>query len=195
MAGYDNDGDFTRVANDVTGNEPFGGAKGVLVKFYKGVVKDEALSAQEGRPRHKRADMVSIIVPGDRDNIIDREVFPLDIQRFPKAWERFQAGQEQDDGTPLSSWPMIDAAMVEDLRYYKITTIEGLANLGDVQLQKIGPLTDMRNKARQFLAAAKDNSVLTKLDHEKKELESKLAAQDEMIKRLNAKVDELSRRR
>ena len=195
MAGYDTDGDFTRMSNEVTGQEPFGGAKGVLVKFYKGVVKDEELTAKEGRPRHKKVDMVSIIVPGDRDSIVDREVFPVDIQRFPKAWERYQAGQAQDDGTPLGSWPLIDAAMVEDLRYYKITTIEGLAELSDVALQRIGPLTDMRNKARQFLQAAKDNSVLTKLDHDKKELEAKLAALVEQNNMLNKKLDELSRRR
>lgn len=193
MAGYDTEGDFTAVMNQA--NAPFGGAKGVMVKFYDGTAPDPVKTAAEGRPMYKAVEMISIIIPGDRDNIVDREVMPVDRERFAESYARYKARQEQkQEGTPLELWPGIEKVQVEELKYFKVNTVEQLAELADNVAQKIGPINALKQKARAFLAAAKDNSILSKLDHERAELKNEIQARDEMINKLSAKLEELEKR-
>lgn len=190
MAGMDAEG-FTQIANQ--SNEGLlGGAKGLLVKFFRGTVQDPVESAKAGYPKHRAVEMIRIIVPGDRDNIVEREVLPIDLQRFESIYSRWKAqgdGPEMD-GLPLTAWPSMDAALAEDLRYWKIYTVEQLAALPDNLLQKIGPLHEWRKKAQNFLAAAKDNAVLERFQADAKSKDAEIASLKEMVARLNEKLED-----
>jgi hypothetical protein len=193
MAGYDVDGDFTKSANE--SDAPFGGTRGLMVKFFMGTVKDEKASQEAGYPKHKSVEMIRIIVPGDRDNIVEREIFPIDQRRFATSYEKWKAGDpEKLDGLPLAAWPSIDASMVEDLKYFKIYTVEQLASVSDGNMQRIGPLHELRRKAQSFLAAAKDNSILTKFEADVKQKQSEIDSLKQMVAQQNAKIEELAAR-
>jgi hypothetical protein len=188
MAGTDDTGVFTRDANQT---EPFGGSKGLLVKFFYGTVRDEIESEKAGYPKHKRVEMIRIIVPGDRDNIVEREVYPVDLIRFESTYQKWKAGDtEQLDGLPLAAWPQIEAPMVEDLKYFKVYTVEQLAALSDSVAQRIGPIQELRRKAQSFLAAAKDNAFLTKMEAEGKAKDAKIAGLEQMVAQLNEKLED-----
>jgi hypothetical protein len=168
--------------------------KGLLVKFREGAIVDDQASAAAGRPIFKSVVMITIINPGDKNNVVDRPLWPIDEQRFAVQYQRWLKTKENVvDGTPLKAWPVITENQRLELEYFHIFTVEALAGLTDqAALSNMGFLT-LKQKAKDFLEAAKDGSHLTKMRAELSERDSKLAAQDQAIKDMQKKIEELSR--
>lgn len=172
------------------------------VMFYIRAVEDQERTKAEGRKCFKDREFIKIMVPGDRLNVIDRPVqrtgvLPTDdVMRFPKQYERFKAKQEQQahDGTPLSLWPSIPAALAEELKFINVFTVEQLATLADTFIGKVPMGHHWKAKAEEFVAAQKDQTVLTKLQTELTERDNKIEAQEKALRDQAAVIEQLEKR-
>lgn len=168
--------------------------KGLVIKFREGAIVDDLKSAEEGRPIYKPQEFITIIAPGDKNNVVDRPIWPIDKQRFAMQYRNWKETKRNVIvGTPLAAWPQITEALKLELEYFHIHTVEALADLNDdVALRNMGFVT-LKKKAQDFLAAAKDSSHLTKMRKELEERDNKLAAQESMLRDLQKQISELQR--
>lgn len=148
------------------------------------------------RPVFEMMDYVKIIVPGDTSTIIHRPVRESDKQRWPKQYAAFKIGGEQQAGYPLVEWPYITRAQVDELAYFKIQTVEQLANVSDNIAQKFMGLNSLRDKAKSYLermAGEEPNNRLAaevaKKDEELNALRAQLQMQSEDIEALRQEMN------
>ena len=147
------------------------------VRFFMRPRIDVEASNKENRPIYKEVPFIEIMVPGDKNNIALQEVWQQHKIRFPKHWEQFMAGQkEQVVGTPLKVAPFLTESHIEELAYFKIKTIEQLANLADTHMTFMGA-REMQQQARKFLDRSKGADALLERI-EKLEAENKRLAQE-----------------
>ena len=157
------------------------GDEKLWVTFYKRAVKDEEASLAEGRAIFKEVDYIRIVTPGDKDNIPDRPVRDApeysDRRRFAKQFLAYQAQQKQEEvsGTPLAAW-LANPAQVEELKYFGVHTVEQLAGLSDTHASKFMGINALRQKARDFIAAAKDGAPMVALRAEVEKRDEEVAA-------------------
>lgn len=159
-------------------NGPQPGDEELMVRFISDIVEDREASQREGRPIFKEVPFVQIMTPGDR------EIFSVMAdqgykQRFPKQWEAYERMQDEDaiEGTPLSEWPGIKRAQAEELKFYNVHTLEQLANVPDHQIDNFQGFATIRERARRYLAASKDQAEA----NEKEALEKRLASLEEKL--------------
>lgn len=172
------------------------------VIFYNRTVEDPERTRQEGRKCFREREFVKIMIPGDRQNIVDRPVqrtgtLPTDdVMRFPKQYERFKAQQSQaaHDGTPLSLWPAMPGALAEELKYINVFTVEQLATLSDAYVGKIPQGHQWKKKAAEFVTALKDQEQVSKLQSALDERDARLDAQDKALKDQAAIIERLQKR-
>lgn len=155
------------------GNAP-AKADGLYIRFHKEpvlnqlksfggtVVKADGSTSYvegEGRPIYDEEEYIEIVTPGDKTNVVDRPVRPADKRQYAQQYAAWKAGdEEQLSGTPLTMWPAVSRSQVEELKHFRVRTVEQLADLSDANLQNIGPIRDLRERAKDFLATAKGNA-------------------------------------
>lgn len=165
--------------------------KRLLVHFYKEAIKNEFKSAQEGRPIFDEITMVKIITPGSRDVMVNVASERYQ-ERFPRQWERFLKGQEQVvDGTPIAQVPFLTVGQVAELRAVNCHTLEHLASMSDQQASKMMGMHSVRQKAKDYLEAAKSAAPLTRLQAALEERDNKIAVLQETVNKLSAALDKL----
>jgi hypothetical protein len=134
---------------------------------------DAEASTRENRPIYKDVPHIEIMIPGDKNNIVLAEVWDQHIKRFPIHWEQFQAGvKDQVVGTPLKAAPFLTESHIEELAYFKIRTIEQLADLQDAHMTWMGA-REMSQAAKNYLKKVSGNEALMERI---KALEAALAA-------------------
>ena len=155
----------------------------------------------------KPTDFVKILIPGDKTFLWDQPVRELDKERFPRHWLFYQmkkAGENaQAVGTPLSEWaastkdePLLN--LLAQLQILKFQTVEQVAGMSDMQLQKIGMgAAGMRDKAKAFLATRngaqvnEDREKLNRTEQELSFLKTQMAA---LIEQMNNRPPEPEKR-
>lgn len=168
----------------------------LAVRFYVRPVKNEFESEAQGRPIFTDVDYVEIFVPGDNNTIIDQPVREDHKKRFPIQWAHFQNQHAKDTreiGTPLSEWPQVTKAQVEELRALKFYTVDSIANASDQNIMRLGMIAGMspyafREKAQQFLKMASGVAVAGEAEKRAKEAEQKAADLALQLAENNAKV-------
>jgi hypothetical protein len=168
------------------------------VRFYMDAVQDHEASTKEGRPIFKDCEFVEIIVPGDSKDVVVHRVSDLDKRRFARQYELFKQGQsEQLIGTPLKEVTWIPRSQVEELRFFRIYTVEQLAQVNDSACTKFPGLYDLKRRAAAFVDSASAAAPLLELEGANKKLENEVEALKnslkeaiETIKELKAKVKE-----
>ena len=87
-------------------------------------------------------------------------------QRFPEAWEAFQKGCEvAKSGTPLERWGRITPSLNRHLKNMNCYTVEDVASISDIGLQKIGPGgNELRREAQKFLSVNQTAADVARLD-------------------------------
>lgn len=167
----------------------------LLVQFYVKGVQDEVKSREAGRPVFVEQHYIRVAAPGDAFNVIDRPINEVDLRRFGVAYQRWkeQGIQADNIGTPLEAWPPLNAAQVAELKYHKINTVEHLAALSDANAQKIGPISQLRQQAKDFVDAAKGQAPLLKVRAENEQVKSELAALKEQFKAQAEALEKLQR--
>lgn len=129
------------------------------VRFFMKPRLNADKSAAANRPIYEDAVYVEIMMPGEKNNIVMRPAWEQDFQRFAKHYEQFKAGvTEQLVGTPIKLAPFLSEAQVEELAWFKIKTIEQLAELND-GINFMGA-NDLRQKARRYLEGQTSNQAL-----------------------------------
>ena len=160
------------------------------VRFLSDLVQNDAKSQAAQRPIFDEVEICEIRIPGDKDVrrvvVTDRE-----RERFPKQYLAFKQNSDQAtvSGTPLSELPWLSAANREEARYFGLRTVEQLAEMGDVYLQKLGPgWVTQRQKARDYLLKAKDSALLARLRDELAERDRKIATLEDMLNKQAAEL-------
>lgn len=163
----------------------------LLVKFYFHAYKDVAASSEEGRPIFVDKEYIDIRVPGQRDSIV-RPATPRDKLRFPKHYAAFQARIEMPvEGTPLIEWPAISRSLADELSFKNIKTVEQLSELNDSLMHNIHGAQNFKQKAKDWLLQAKDDSVLSTLRDELGKRDVTIAEQAELLQSAITRIEGL----
>jgi hypothetical protein len=177
----------------------------LAVRFYQREVENEHLTTQEGRPIKYMADFVRIEVPGNMTSIIDTFANNDHKQRFPIQWAQYLndkaagSGPADVQGTLLRDWSLLTPAQASELRHFKFYTVEQVANSSDQQIHSLGMAVGMspfafRDKARAYLAAAKDSGVVMQQAEELKKRDLQITELQEQMARLMAQMQQPEKR-
>jgi hypothetical protein len=175
----------------------FAGDDKLFLKFETRQVKDPVKSLEAGRPIYKDEDWVNIMVPGDRSNMIETALDEHHLRRFGRQyakWKNARAkGQEgEQGGTPLSSWPLVERSTVEELAFFHVHTVEQLVSMNDVHASKFPGIRELQRKANLFLAAAKGDAPILKLQDENEKLKAEVASNKIALSSLEDKIAALT---
>lgn len=176
---------------------------GLHVEFYKGSVENGHQSQQQGRPIFDSVDMIRITVPGNQTFNVDTIASDFYKKRFPDEWRHYTMSMEGTftQGTPLTEWPVLSRAQVEQLRYFHFFTVEQIAGASDQQIGSIGMAGGMapqtlREKAKAYLKKASDTAAdqamvdeLAKRDQQIADLRAENQRQSEMMAKILAKLE------
>lgn len=161
-------------------------------RFYIEAEKDELASRKAGHAVYHDQVMVEITVLGDPFNVPRHRVNPDNpndphINRFPKSWAAFQSSRSSAiEGTPIEQWPQLSPAQVAMLKSCKIMSIEELSELNEAKLPHIPNVLALKQKARDWLAAASGNADSTRLAQELRESNARNAKLEERMGQLEA---------
>ena len=162
------------------------GDERLYVKFYMGSTPDSAATLREGRPMYKSVPFVKILVPGDRNTVIDTFADAKYKSRFPRQWSAFEAKDSQDiQGTLLTETPLVTRAQAEELEYFKVYTVEQLADCNDNLATKISRFHELKRAAQTYVAQAKDGALAQKLGAENADLRNRVSGLEGEIARLS----------
>jgi hypothetical protein len=179
---------LTEMAHNGQSNR-FAGDETLLVQFYTRPHLNQTKTTEAGRPIYEDAEYIRILQPGNKDSIIERPARDTDRQRFPKHYQHFKSRQEGEfmSGTPLSEWPGVSRAQVEELKYFNIHTLEQLVGMPDVQAQKIMGVNLLKDRAKKYLEAAQVESAAAAI----KERDDRIVQLEGVISKLSARLDAL----
>lgn len=173
----------TEMAHNAGGhNGRYLGDDTLLVKFYLHPAQDKAKTKAAGRPVFVDKEYISIMAPGNRDSKVARPARRMDIDRFPRHYEAFKKNEEVPiEGTPLTQWPAVTKAQVENLKYANIITVEQLAGAADVNLQGMMGVQHLKGLAQAYMAKSGDVKMAQKIETELATRDTKIAEQDATI--------------
>ncbi|MCK4897687.1 MAG: hypothetical protein KAS38_02830 [Anaerolineales bacterium] len=175
-------------------NARFAGDDKLFVVFFMHPRRDEAKSVEEGRPMFKDEEYVRIMVPGDKDSIVIRPARDMDKQRFHKQYAAFTSGEgEFHEGTPLKAWPMVTRGQVEELKYFGVHTVEQLADLADVHVQKFMAVGVLKTQAQAYIQAAKEAAPLVQLNAAIDQKDAEIGALTQAVDELKEIVESLQK--
>ena len=165
--------------------------RGKMAVFFHTVqVQNNFKTMTEKRPIFEEKVFLKKLVPGDSTLVVDRPMREQDVEEYPIEWARFEQKKEQRvSGTPIDVWSAISETQKAEFKALHIFTIDQFAQLADSVGNKIMGFNDLRDKARAFIAAAKDSAVFDKI---RAETDAKLAQQEEEMAQLRELVNQLS---
>jgi hypothetical protein len=172
----------------------FAGDETLFVVFYMGVVKNEGRTVEEGRAIFDDVECVRIIVPGDKNNVVDRPAQPSDKQRFSRQYDLFKKGVAEEDqvsGTRLTDWPFLSRAQAEELRYLGIKTVEQIANVRDDITTKVPGLVSLKQNAGVWLAKATKSAEAAQFTKRMQEQDSAIANLQSVVQEQAARIEKL----
>lgn len=141
--------------------------KNLLVRFYPLPLRNDDKSLEAGRPIFDSTDMIEIRVRGNKDNVVVRPLREDDKMRFRDAWRAYKDNAKLiESGTPLSQWPLMSSAQVEELKFLGFFTIEQLVNASDSVVASVPMLAMLKNKAKTFLEFCKGAAPMEKLQED-----------------------------
>lgn len=154
----------------------------LYVEFFREPVLHPGQSREAGRAVYEERDFVRIHVPGDKTTVVVQPMDEMNRFRFAQRYEKWKAGQaEAVTGTPLSALPGMNPSKVEEYKFFKIVTVEQLAEANDQLGQKFMSFNSDKQRAKAFLEVAAGNAPIEKMNAE-------LAKRDEEIETLKAQM-------
>lgn len=176
------------ISNFVRPNEGRYAADAKLyVEFYRKPVLHPGKSRDEGRAVYHEVDYVRVYVPGDKTSVVDKPVNDMDSQRFAERYNRWKAGQSDAVvGTPLSALPGMTPAKVEEYKFFKVVTVEQLAEANDNLGQKFMSFQQDKQRARNFIEVAKSNAPIEQMNAELQKRDAEIENLKSMVEALQA---------
>lgn len=159
----------------------------LYVEFSREPVMHPGKSREAGRAVYEERDFVRIHVPGDKTTVIHRQVTEQDAQRFADRYAKWKAGQsEAVSGTPLSALPGMTPAKVEEYKFFKLVTIEQLADANDNLGQKFMSFHADKQAAKRFIEATKGNAPIEAMNVELQKRDAEIENLRTMVEALQA---------
>lgn len=159
------------------------------VRFFMKPMINLEKSQEANRAIYEDREMIEIMIPGDKQNIVCHVVEDFDRNRFPGLYERFKAGREQVIGTPLIAAGFLSPAQCEEYRFFNVITVEQLANAADSVGNKFMGFHDHKRKAKEWLERATGvealrdtyNADMATARAENEDLKQRLTALEEIV--------------
>ena len=159
----------------------------LYVEFYRKPVLQPGKSREAGRAVYEEIDYVRIHVPGDKSSVIERPVSQQDVFRFQDRYNKWKAGQEEAvTGTPLSALPGMTASKVEEYKFFKLVTVEQLAEANDNLGAKFMSFHQDKQRAKAFIEVAKNNAPIEKMNEELQKRDAEIENLRTMVEALQA---------
>ena len=161
--------------------------------FSTEVVEDAEASLKEGRYIAKEVDFVTVMVPGSMNTVrVQMDDFAMKAHgRAYKRWLELGKAKDHIVGTPLAQVTWLSKGLAKELEFFKIFTLEGLAEVSDANCQRMAGLSQLKAKAIAFIKASTEAAPILKMQSQIDELTANLAASqktiDELIDRLDKK--------
>lgn len=173
------------------------GDEKLAVRFFIKAKQDSDLSAEAKRPIFKEHEYISVMVPGDRHQMVVRPVTDYDKSRFSKQYEHWKKTQSNElvIGTPLEAWGVLNLAQVEEYRYFGIRSIEQMADLRDDICSKIMGAVSLKQRAQQFMALAKDEAPMKKFQAELDKRDNEIATLRQAVEAQAAELAKLQKKK
>ena len=161
----------------------------LYVEFFRKPVLQPGKSREAGRAVYEEVDYVRIHVPGDKSSVIERPVSQQDQFRFADRYAKWKAGQEEAvTGTPLSALPGMSPSKVEEYKFFKLVTVEQLAEANDNLGAKFMSFQQDKQRAKAFLEVAKNNAPIEKMNEELAKRDAELEDLREQVKAMQASM-------
>lgn len=171
---------------------PYAGDDRTPVQFYIGAQLDQPETETKGRPIYKDTEYVRIIT--SKDSIVDRPVRDQDKQRWPRAYAAWkQTGEDivRAAGTPLEAWPMITRAQVEEFKFFKIYTVEQLAESSDSSIGGVMGIQRLKTLAKAYVELSEGSEPLMRVNNELQQAKGEIAGLVDQVKQLTEALEKL----
>jgi len=166
--------------------------KQLMVKFLIKPKRHSGKSIEAGRDIYDDTEYVDIRVMGNNNTHVCRVATHADRQRFPQHYDMFKRRVEPaESGTPLSTFPVIPASMVEQLSFLNVKTVEALVGMSDNDVAKVMGLGALKDKAKKFMEYSDKAAVINKaeaLETENADLKTQVASQEERLIKLEKMI-------
>jgi hypothetical protein len=164
--------------------------KALYVQFNYEPHLSQSKTNLEGRPIYEEREYILIMVPGDKDSIVHRPMSEMDRARFSERYRNWKnkVGNDTSEGTPLKMVPWLNSAQVRELEYFNCYTLEQLAAMADQHVQKFMGMVGLRQRARDFVAAAKEQAPLAQIRAEIEKKDDQLAAALKAIEEQSVRI-------
>ena len=161
----------------------------LYVEFYRKPVLQPGESRAAGRAVFKEIDYIRIHVPGDKASVIERPVTQQDEFRFQDRYNKWKAGQEEAvTGTPLSALPGMTPSKVEEYKFFKLVTVEQLAEANDNLGSKFMSFQQDKQRAKAFMEVARNNAPIEKMNEELQKRDAEIENLKTMVEALQAQA-------
>lgn len=166
------------------------------VIFFVQPVLNQAKSEAAGREIYDEIEMWELRFPGNNLHVPTGRVTDQERRRWPQQYDAFKkmgSHAEGISGTPLEQWPFVGRAMIAELRYLNILTVEHLAATDDNGISRIGPGgRKLVECAKAWLAEAEGSANTMALAAAKVQLQETVDVQNTKINELIAMVQGLT---
>ena len=172
----------------------FADDKKLLVRFFVDAVKHPKKSDVAGRAIYYDQEFIQIIIPGSRDI----STYALDDHykaRFKEQYNKWKldpANSTPIEGTILAELTWMTKSQIAELNYCNIHTVEQLANLPDALAQQFMGNFKLRERAKNFLAAAAGEAPAMKLQAALEERDNHIQVLERKVEELTAAFEKLS---
>ena len=167
----------------------------LYVEFYRKPVLQPGKSREAGRAVYDEIDYVRIHVPGDKASVVERPVSQQDVFRFQDRYNKWKAGQEEAvTGTPLSALPGMTPSKVEEYKFFKLVTVEQLAEANDNLGGKFMSFQADKQRAKAFMEVARNNAPIEKMNEELQKRDAEIENLKTMVEALQANAQTSKRK-
>lgn len=169
------------------------GDEKLAIRFFKKAKQNSEETLKQNRPIFEEVDYIQIVVPGDRTSTIVRPVSPADAVRFEKQYAHWKKTAEETmlQGTPLEAWGIMSLAQIEEYRYFGVRTIDQMAELRDDVAMKIMGGVQLKQKAVAFMALAKEEAPMKKVQVELDKRDTEIATLKNALLEQGKKIEAL----
>lgn len=161
----------------------------LYVEFFRKPKLHPGKSTEAGRAVYEEIDYIRVHVPGDKTSVVERPVNEMDAARFADRYAKWKAGQaEAVIGTPLSALPGMSPAKVEEYKFFKVITVEQLAEANDTLGQKFMGFQQDKARAKAFMEVAANNAPIERMNEELQKRDAEIENLRTMVEALQAQA-------
>lgn len=163
--------EFSPTGYSPDGIAQFGSDEKLLARFFIHAELSQHKSKLEGRPVYDDVEMISVINPGEKDEVKSL-ANDWHRHRFSKQYAAFKAGREQSStGTPLELLFPSEPSTILTLKAANVFTVEQLAGISDTGMANIPMGRTLSDRAKTYLQTARGGQGFHQMEEMKRQIE------------------------